>query len=109
LIGDFAVKFHVLFLISAAALSPVEGMARAYLGSDDVQYTSVTNSHGMVLKSPQGDISLGNSCDAYSPVHGKGTWEWANGGFIVSFPHITIGFARQEVEINNNGGCSMKN
>jgi len=55
-------------------------------------------------------LYLGKSCDAYSKRYGKGTWSWANGGFIVEFKNERFGFGRQELDIGRGEafGCSMK-
>jgi len=55
-------------------------------------------------------LYLGKSCDTYSKSYGKGTWEWANGGFIVKFKNEEFGFGRQEIDIDRDEefGCQMK-
>lgn len=55
-------------------------------------------------------LYLGRSCDAYSKLYGKGTWSWANGGFIVEFENERFGFGRQELDIERDEefGCSMQ-
>ncbi|MGB4812074.1 MAG: hypothetical protein WBP13_06290 [Methylophilaceae bacterium] len=78
-----------------------------YIDSRGNQYTSAANANGVILKSSDIMIYLGKSCDASSPKYGKGTWSWANGGFVVEFNNASIGFPRQEIKIDNNGGCSM--
>lgn len=50
-------------------------------------------------------LYLGRDCDAYSKVLGSGSWSWANGGFLVQFPHHSIGFPRQEIDANNGLNC----
>lgn len=54
-------------------------------------------------------LYLGKSCDAYSPVYGKGTWGWSNGGFMVTFKDEHFGFGRQELSIDTDEeyGCSI--
>ena len=42
-------------------------------------------------------IYVGKDCDAFSKRYGKGGWEWANGGFIVSLQNAYFAFGRQEV------------
>ncbi len=55
-------------------------------------------------------LYLGRSCDAYSKVYGKGTWFWANGGFVVEFKNERFSFSRQELDIASDEafGCSME-
>lgn len=53
-------------------------------------------------------IYLGRSCDAYSKLLGHGTWCWANGGFLAKFPHIQIGFPRQELYCAVNGTLGQR-
>ena len=73
-------------------------------GVDCRRFSVEYNQHGAVLTSGDLKIYLGNSCDAYSPYYGHGSWGWANGGVAIYFPSKTIGFPRQEVYIRN---CRM--
>jgi hypothetical protein len=50
-------------------------------------------------------LYLGKGCDAFSEVYGKGSWSWANGGFIVSYQQRTFSFPRQEISIPGEEGC----
>jgi len=52
-------------------------------------------------------IYLGRNCDAFSKVLGTGSWAWANGGFVVEFDAVKIGFPRQEVDANQGLNCQM--
>lgn len=77
-----------------------------YTDSSGLRWTVSTNRHGAVLTSESGQkLYLGGSCDAFSPEHGKGRWEWANGGFLVVFSNEEVGFPRQEVEADRDGNC----
>lgn len=60
------------------------------------RYLITLNENGAVLKSENDVLYLGNSCDAMSPRHGRGTWGWANGGWRVEFSDSTIGFPRKD-------------
>ncbi|MCT4654496.1 MAG: hypothetical protein N4A65_01665 [Cohaesibacter sp.] len=42
-------------------------------------------------------LYLGKACDASSAPFGKGTWCWANGGFVAQLEKRRIGFPRQEL------------
>ncbi|MFD1882960.1 hypothetical protein [Paracoccus pacificus] len=103
----------------------------AYVSGEGQSYDGTCNADGVVLKSqaevtrpvgsgakaqtPAGPevIYLGRSCDAYSKAFGEGTWGWANGGFLVTFPGHEIGFPRQEVYCPDGGpqpdmtGCTL--
>jgi len=96
----------------------------AYLSSDGDEYTISYNKHGAVLTSvnekhfmennASGRVSskklnlyLGKDCDAFSDVYGRGSWEWANGGFVIHFQNKSFRFPRQEVDIPNMDKCRM--
>ena len=42
-------------------------------------------------------LYLGRSCDAQHTVFGRGSWCWANGGFVAEFGNDRVGFGRQEL------------
>lgn len=67
--------------------------------SDGTAYDLGCTKDGYVLKSKRGSdvLYLGRSCDAFSKTHGKGTWCWANGGFVAELPSYRYGFPRQEL------------
>jgi hypothetical protein len=71
----------------------------------ETRYVVAENSDGAILRSRSETLYLGNKCDAYSPKHGRGRWEWANGGFLVTFNDATeFGFPRQDPP-NTGGDC----
>lgn len=82
----------------------------AYTSSDSEEFKIKYNNNGAVLisvKNTSKKIYLGKDCDAVSKLYGKGTWAWANGGFIIEFKSKELGFARQEIDIEENGKCRM--
>ena len=89
---------HKISLILLGTLLGTMLYADNYRGCSDggcTEFHGTVNRHGLVLRSPRTTLYIGKSCDAYSKVYGKGRWEWANGGFVVQFPHKRFGFARQ--------------
>jgi hypothetical protein len=101
------VKFEKLPWLFAMALLPAQTLAVNYMDGGGNEYSSTANDHGVVLKSSHAVLYLGKACDAFSPQYGKGTWAWANGGFLVRFGRVSIGFPRQELNIDNGNGCQM--
>ena len=128
-------RYYLLSFIVISSLSS----AYAYVGCYSKGCTGFTierNKHGAILTSDgkkyrwTGDtgvnmhpveikndkrlkkitLYLGKSCDTYSKLYGKGTWSWANGGFIIEFNNERFGFGRQELDIDTDEafGCSMK-
>lgn len=81
--------------------------AFSYTDGKGVTYTAVINKHGAALKSKRDTIYLGLSCDANSPQYGIGSWGWANGGFLVIFKSVSIGFPHQEIEAAKNHECKL--
>lgn len=81
--------------------------ATTFIDGDNNDWTFTPNDHGGVLKSAKATIYLGKSCDASSPELGKGTWNWANRGFWVTFssPNTQIMFPREEIHLDNSDGC----
>lgn len=79
----------------------------SYLDGKGNEYTASINQHGAVLRSDRIAIYLGRTCDAYSPQYGTGSWGWANGGFLVTFKSLTIGFPHQEIEAGNQHKCEL--
>lgn len=97
-----------------------------YVSSEGHQYQYSQNADGAVLKSLypvarfQGTgamtevitgietLYLGRDCDAFTKIHGQGSWAWANGGFTIEFDGHRIGFPRQEIDASNNGNCQMR-
>ncbi len=63
------------------------------LSSKETLYSLEFNSHGAILKNLQNPdktewLYLGNKCDAFSKVHGKGTWkfdDYEKGTFTIRF------------------------
>jgi hypothetical protein len=90
-----------------SALPVYASAASSYVDGHGNTYAATFNPHGAVLKSNTATLYLGRACDAYSPQHGKGTWGWANGGILVTFESTTIGFPRQEIEIDSRHKCLL--
>jgi hypothetical protein len=65
----------------------------------------VRSNSGIVLVGAVTNIHLGRDCKAGSPRYGVGTWEWANGGFVIIFGETRIGFPRQEIDIGQGERC----
>lgn len=96
-------------------LALVPAPALSYVSSDGHEYDATCNADGYVLTSlfPVAravghgaathhirgveTLYLGRSCDAYTKAFGHGQWCWANGGFVVEFTGLSVGFARQEL------------
>ncbi len=100
-------KYHVLFFLLLFSANTF-----ALITSDSDEFTVKYNKNGAILtpkikQSSLGKLYLGKDCDALSKKFGKGDWSWANGGFIVEFNNKSFAFPRQEVNVDNNGGCLM--
>ena len=104
--GDI-MKHRIKIAALAMVVAMVPLIAFAYVDGDGNEYEFTTNADGAILKSSATTLYLRKSCDANSPQYGKGTWGWANGGFSVEFKTTRIGFPRQEIEIDNDGGCRL--
>jgi hypothetical protein len=78
-------------------------------GHDGQQYSPTINPDGSIaLTSSSGIVvTLTKSCAARSQKYGNGSWSWANGGFLITFPDKKLGFPRQELVIGNNDGCRV--
>lgn len=70
-----------------------------YQDSNGSSYAFHRSSGFAILESPSLRLILSNDCSALSSNDDKGTWSWANGGFIVEFPNKRIGFPRQDAPI----------
>lgn len=97
------------------ALCLLASPATAYVSSEGHEYAAHCTEDGLVLEtsgsvtrilengantqhvSGRETIYLGRACDAYTKAWGYGTWSWANGGFVVTFPRHEYGFPRQEI------------
>lgn len=130
---------HLLtaIFIATALASPLwSEEAFVYISGAGHGYTMDCNRNGYVLTSVNpvgrriGDVGaliqtiydtetiyLGASCDAYAELLGNGEWAWSNGGFIVYFENLTIGFPRQELmcpsyipayNYDNDGRCMLQ-
>lgn len=117
-------NFRVMLLIIFGLFSV---NSYAHISSDGDQFTTEYNQNGAVLTSvypkifwvrmganlksveKKVTIYIGKNCDVFSDFYGKGSWEWANGGFFLSFEknNKILSFGRQELSIDNNGACSM--
>jgi hypothetical protein len=94
-----------LFLLAAVLFLPFHAIAAQYIDSTGREYISKPVERGVLLKSQDLTIRLNRACRAFSQQYGKGTWAWANGGFVVSFAGNSIAFPRQELDMNNQGAC----
>lgn len=100
-----SIPFMLQPLLAKAEQQPAEPLT--YTAGSGVTYTLSLNQHGGVLSAENDKLYLGRNCDAYSTEHGKGSWGWANGGFIITFENLSVGFPRQEIEIGNQHGCRL--
>ena len=89
------------FLLSACFVicGASSAFAQTFVTAEGVRYQAACNVHGAVL-SPvdpaRVPIYLGNTCEAYMPGIGAGTWGWANGGFVARIEGVRIPFGRQD-------------
>jgi hypothetical protein len=84
-----------LLLALAAAQSP---SPQIVIDSDGTRWIATVNDHGAVLRAQRRVIYLGHSCDARSPTLGRGSWDYANGGFRILIGRRNLGFARQAID-----------
>lgn len=101
----FSIPFMLLPLLAAAEQQPAE--QSTFMTGSGVIYTLSLNQHGGVLSAENDKLYLERNCDAYSPEHGKGSWGWANGGFIITFEALSVGFPRQEIDIGHQYNCRL--
>jgi len=106
----------------------------SYIGCvNDVctEYTSTKNKHGVVLRSTgeqfrfssyslaptkikyakrlkRETLYIGRQCDSYSKIYGKGSWHWANGGFVVDFSNKSFYFPKQMLDIRTTKSCKER-
>lgn len=83
------------------------GNANAAVSGKGVAFVEVSKTDRLVLKSKRTTLELFPDCKAVSPQYGKGSWAWANGGYIVTFKSKQFGFSRQEIELMAQGKCQM--
>lgn len=83
------------------------GIAKAAVSGKGEAFVEVSKTDRLVLKSKQTTLELFPNCKAVSPQYGKGSWAWANGGYIVTFKSKQFGFPRQEIELMAQGKCQM--
>jgi len=87
-------------------LLSLQAVAAQYTDSSGEKYSSES---GLVLKSKDDVLVLDRTCYAFSKKYGEGHWNWSNGGFLVSFDKnenkVSIGFPREEVDIDDQGKC----
>lgn len=100
-------KASTRLTLSTALFFGLIGSSYALTDAGDVKYTKTKNKYGVVLKSIESTIYLGNNCDAYSPQYGGGAWAWANGGVSIKFEKSQIGFFRQDSPFDD-GRCPME-
>lgn len=105
----------VFVLLASLCVIPAPGLAQDapadYVGENHVWVLNC-NSHGYKLKSKyplswydenyhyhekRVTLYMGKTCDASTVSFGKGTWCWANGGFVADLVKRRIGFPRQEL------------
>ncbi|HAT86238.1 MAG TPA: hypothetical protein DCS30_10020 [Rhizobiales bacterium] len=105
----------VFVLLASLSVIPAPGLAQDaptdYVGENHVWVLNC-NSHGYKLKSKyplswydenyryhekRVTLYMGKTCDASTVSFGKGTWCWANGGFVADLVKRRIGFPRQEL------------
>ncbi len=96
------------FAIAAALLAvPATAIAQAprYQDSGGRAWDAIRSESGLVLATRGITIQLRRDCKAVSSRYGEGTWQSANGGFLVRFANQEIGFPRQEVDIGQGQAC----
>ena len=93
-----------LGLIFAIFIS-AHAVAANYVDSEGRKYIAKNVAQGVILESGNLTIHLRKNCSASSRQHGRGTWVWANGGFIIRFIGTSFRFPRQEIDLSNNGAC----
>ena len=95
-----------LLLGTVPILLSLQAVAEQYTDSTGKEYSSES---GIVLKSKDDILVLDRTCYAFSKKYGEGSWNWSNGGFLVSFGKhknkVLIGFPREEVDIDDQGRC----
>lgn len=79
----------------------------AYTAGDGVKFSATYNENGAILKSKRSTIYMGKNCDASSPEHGTGTWNWGSKGFKIDFTGKSIGFPKQKIDIGDNDKCRL--
>ena len=102
-------------LVGILALCGSAHAAAAYVSGDGHEYTLRCTADGYELTSKypvsravgtgagtryvtgKEKLYLGRSCDASHKLYGTGSWCWANGGFLATFPEQRFGFPRQEL------------
>lgn len=83
------------------------GNANAAVSGKGEAFIEVSKTDRLVLKSKRTTLELFPDCKAVSPQYGKGSWAWANGGYLVTFKSKQFGFPRQEIELMAQGRCQM--
>ncbi|MEL7182901.1 MAG: hypothetical protein AAFY65_19640 [Pseudomonadota bacterium] len=93
---------------SAPATAQVSAGGHIYSTQCNASGYVITSDHPMVrfIRTDQGPaqlegretLYLGKTCDAARDGLSPGTWCWANGGFVVDFPELSVGFPRQGPE-----------
>jgi len=94
-----------IFMLAIASLAII---AVPFFGTEGFivsTHTAKQNAHGAALKNANETIYLGKDCDALSGKEEQGTWDWANGGFLIEFPSRRIGFARQDQPVAGGFDC----
>jgi hypothetical protein len=86
------------FLLTLDRRPPPPPPPTSVTSSDGQTWTATVNVHGAILRSGRTVIYLGHSCEAQSPTLGRGTWDYANGGFRVLVGRRNFGFPRQAID-----------
>lgn len=94
-------RIKAVLIVFCALAFPIAGAADGHrVASDGTVYALQINNHGARLNSSRDTLYLGRDCDASSPQYGRGSWGWANGGFVVQFIDRTrIGFPKMDPPI----------
>lgn len=96
------------FALAAALLSvPAAAVAQAprYQDSGGRAWDGIRSESGLLLATRGITIQLRRDCKAVSSRYGEGTWQSANGGFLIRFANVEIGFPRQEVDVGQGRAC----
>lgn len=96
------------FAIAAALLAvPATASAQAprYQDSDGRAWDAIRSESGLLLATRGITVHLSRDCKAVSARYGEGTWQSANGGVLIRFGSVQIGFPRQEVDVGHGQNC----
>lgn len=97
------------FVFAAALLAvPATAVAQSprYQDSSGRAWDAIRNESGLLLATRGITIQLRPDCKAVSARYGEGSWQSANGGVLIRFANVELGFPRQEVSIGQGQNCS---